>query len=130
VGFDNIYGYCAGIMDWVLSGQRVGFLPQISIHALKHVLEKYENHTLIDVRTNEEWDEGHITDAFHLQIHDILEEGLEVYAEKDAHISVICRSGYRSNIAASFLKSKGYTHVYSVIGGMLAWQKEYEVDYD
>ena len=130
VGFDNIYGYCAGIMDWVLSGQRVGFLPQISIHALKHVLEKYENHALIDVRTNEEWDEGHITDAFHLQIHDILEEGLEEYAEKDAHISVICRSGYRSNIAASFLKSKGYTHVYSVIGGMLAWQKEYEVDYD
>ena len=130
VGYDNIYGYCVGIMDWVFAGQEVGFLPQISIHALKNVLEKHEDHVLIDVRTVEEWDEGHIENAFHLPIHSILEEGLETYARKEAHISIICRSGYRSNIAASFLKSRGFTHVYSVIGGMLTWQKEFEVIFD
>jgi len=129
-GYDNIYGYSLGITDWVLSGQEVGFLPQISIHALKNVLSKYDDHALIDVRTVEEWDEGHVEGAFHVPIHDILEGGLEEYAEKDAHISIICRSGYRSNIAASFLKSKGYKHVYSVIGGMLTWQKEYDVIFD
>lgn len=129
-GYDSIYGYSIGITDWVLSGEEVGFLPQISIHALKNILSKYDDHALIDVRTVEEWDEGHIEGAFHVPIHDILEDGLEEYAEKDAHISIICRSGYRSNIAASFLKSKGYRHIYSVIGGMLTWQKEYEVIFD
>jgi glyoxylase-like metal-dependent hydrolase (beta-lactamase superfamily II)/rhodanese-related sulfurtransferase len=130
VGYDDIYGYCVGIMDWVLAGQEMGFLPQISIHALKNVLEKYEDHVLIDVRTGEEWDEGHIEHAFHLPIHAILEDGLEEYAEKDAYISIICKSGYRSNIAASFLKARGYRHIYSVIGGMLTWQREFEIVFD
>jgi len=47
---------------------------------------------------------------------------------KDDHISVICGSGYRSNIAGSLLKSRGYNHVYSVVGGMNAWRRKYDVD--
>jgi len=127
-GYENIYGYCVGVMAWVLFGEESGFLPQLSIHALHRILGKYEDHTLLDVRTSEEWDAGHLEHAFHLPIHAILEDGIREYVKRDAHISVICRSGYRSNIAASFLKSKGFTHVYSVIGGMTAWQKVYEVE--
>ncbi len=125
VGYDNIYGYCVGIMNWVLAGEETGFLPQISIHGLHRILGKYPNHTLLDVRTREEWEEGHTEQALHLPIHDLLEEeGIQHLPEdRDAHISVICKSGYRSNIAASYLKSKGYTNVYSVIGGMSAWMK-------
>ena len=130
VGYDHIYGYSVGIMDWIAAGEEIGFLPQLSVHALKHVLEKYENHVLIDVRTTEEWNAGHIENAFHLPIYSILEEGIGNYARKEAHISLICRSGYRSNIAASFLKSNGFKNVYSVIGGMTAWQKTYDVLFD
>ena len=128
VGYDNIYGYCVGIMSWVLAGEETGFLPQVSIHGLHRILEKYPNHTLLDVRTREEWEEGHIEQALHLPIHDLLEEeGIQhLPKDKDAHLSVICKSGYRSNIAASYLKSKGYTNVYSVIGGMSAWMKRFD----
>ena len=38
-----------------------------------------------------------------------------------AHITVICRSGYRANIAGSMLKANGFRHVYSLLGGMTAW---------
>jgi len=65
-----------------------------------------------------------------MPIHILLDNGIREHFPKEAHISVICRSGYRSNIAASFLKSKEFIHVYSVIGGMLAWQKKFDVVYE
>ena len=128
VGFDRILGYCVGVMDGILSGGDTGFLPQISVHALHHVLEKYEDHLLLDVRTTGEVERGVIPAAAHLPIHTLLERGGEFSISPTAHISVICRSGYRSNIAASFLKSRGYTHVYSVIGGMVAWEKAFGLE--
>ena len=126
-GYDNIYGYCLGITDWIQAGEEIGFLPQISVHTLRHILNKYEDHILLDVRTAEEWETGHLEEAFHLPIHTLLEEGFEPHFTQKAHVSIICRSGYRSNITASFLKSKGFMHVYSVIGGMVAWQKRFAV---
>jgi len=130
VGYDHIYGYCVGVVGWVQSGEETGFLPQISIHALQHVIERYPDHVLLDVRTNEEWEQGHVEGAFHMPIHILLDNGIEDHFSKEDHISVICRSGYRSNIAASFLKLKGFIHVYSVIGGMLAWQRKFDVVYE
>jgi len=122
-GYHHIKGYCTGVMGWILSGGDTGFLPQISVHALHHVLKKYEDHLVLDVRTKEEWEEGRIASAVHLPIHTLLEETFDLSVSREAHISVLCRSGYRSNIAASILKSRGYSHVYSVIGGMTAWKR-------
>jgi rhodanese-related sulfurtransferase len=42
----------------------------------------------------------------------------------DSEIVVVCRSGYRSNLAADFLDSQGFLYVYDMLGGMLAWQWE------
>ena len=120
VGYNQIIGYALGLSDWILSGRDTGFLPQISVHALQNVLAKYGNHTVIDVRTPAEWQSGHIDGAIHLPLPQLIATGITL--EKDAHISVVCGSGYRSNIAGSMLKTSGYGHVYSVIGGMLAWR--------
>ena len=38
-----------------------------------------------------------------------------------SHITAVCGAGYRSNIAGSLLKSLGYEQVFSLIGGMTAW---------
>ncbi len=127
VGYDNIIGYMLGINSWIMSGEDTGFLPQISIHSLKHVLEKYSNHHVIDVRSKEEWDSGHIKEAVHIPLEKFIDEDIDL--EFKEHISVICGSGYRSNIAGSILKAKGYKNVYSVIGGMSAWIKKYPVVY-
>jgi len=120
VGYDQIIGYCLGLSDWILSGRETGFLPQISVHALQKVLTKYGNHTVIDVRTPTEWQAGHLENATHLPLPQLIAEGINL--DLNDHISVICGSGYRSNIAGSMLKTKGYTNIYSVIGGMTAWK--------
>ena len=120
VGYDQIIGYCLGLSDWILSGRKTGFLPQISVHTLHKVLIKYGNHTVIDVRTPAEWQAGHLEGAMHLPLPRLITAGIEL--DQDSHISVICGSGYRSNIAGSILKTNGYEHVYSVIGGMTAWK--------
>ncbi|NIA19049.1 MAG: MBL fold metallo-hydrolase [Xanthomonadaceae bacterium] len=121
VGYDQIIGYCLGLSDWILNGRETGFLPQISIHALQKVLTKYGNHTVIDVRTPREWQAGHLEKAIPLPLPQLIAEGITL--DLNDHISVICGSGYRSNIAGSMLKSKGYKNVYSVIGGMMAWKR-------
>ena len=127
-GYDNIIGYLIGLNSWILNGEEIGFLPQISIYTLKYVMEKYDNHHIIDVRSKEEWDSGHIKGAIHIPLENFFEQKVEL--EFKEHISIICRSGYRSNIAGSILKSKGYKNVYSVIGGMTAWSKKFEITID
>ncbi|MBW1644742.1 MAG: MBL fold metallo-hydrolase [Deltaproteobacteria bacterium] len=120
VGYDRIVGYVIGLGDWILTGNQTGFLPQISVHALREVLQKYSNHTVIDVRNPSEWQLGHLEGARHIPLSRFLNEPLD--ADPEDHISVICGSGYRSNIAASLLKSRGFKHAYSVIGGITAWK--------
>jgi len=120
-GYDRILGYHAGMNDWIFHGEQVGFLPQLSVHGLKEVLKKYPNHVVLDVRTPDEWAVGHITGAVHVPLQQVIEKGVDLSV--DDHISVVCRTGYRANIAASVLKARGFKHVYTVIGGMTAWEK-------
>lgn len=121
VGFDNILGFLdGGVSAWAASAKPLNHLPQLSVQGLEHVLGKYPDHVVLDVRTEDEWNRGHIDNAVHKPIASLVREGID-FPNKQQHITVICGSGYRSNIAGSFLKSKGYEHVFSVIGGMTAW---------
>jgi glyoxylase-like metal-dependent hydrolase (beta-lactamase superfamily II)/rhodanese-related sulfurtransferase len=120
VGFDRITGYHIGISEWILGGRDTGFLPQVSVHGLRRVMESYPDHRIIDIRRSDEWQAGHIEGAEHLPLPELIENGIE--ADPEDHVSLICGSGYRSNIAASHLKEQGMTHVYSIIGGMNAWR--------
>lgn len=121
-GYDHIRGFVIGLNEWISKGEETGFLPQLSIHGLRRVMDKYSNHHVIDVRSLQEWQQGHVHNAVHLPLNELIEKGVDL--GRDDHISVICGSGYRSNIAGSLLKSRGYNHVYSVIGGMNAWRKK------
>ena len=69
--------------------------------------------------TDGEWDAGHIEQALHVPIATLVREGVDL--DTNRHITTVCRSGYRSNIAGSLLKSLGYSHVFSLVGGMTAW---------
>lgn len=123
VGFDRILGFLeGGVSNWAMSALPLDHLPQLSVHSLGEVLKKYPDHVVLDVRTVEEWEGGHITTALHQPIASLVREGIEIDDMK-RHISVICASGHRSNIAGSYLKAAGYENVYSVIGGMTAWMQ-------
>ena len=84
-----------------------------------HVLEKYTDHVVLDVRTDAEWEASHIESAIHRPISDLIKAGIDL--DKHRHITTVCRSGYRSNIAGRYLRSAEYEHVCSLTGGMTAW---------
>jgi len=82
-----------------------------------------EGVTLLDVRTQEEYDEAHIDGAVLLPYDAITADSAGLPADKDSAVIVYCRSGRRSAIAASTLISLGYTRVYD-LGGIQSWPYE------
>ena len=120
IGYDLIFGYLSGgIMAWLMSGRAVEQLEQISPQQLAALLDK-DGIRIIDVRTPSEWNNGRIKQAEHLPLADILESRFPE-AKKDEALVLQCGSGYRSNIAASFLRQAGYSNVKSLAGGVFAW---------
>ncbi|MEX1013369.1 MAG: MBL fold metallo-hydrolase [Waddliaceae bacterium] len=77
---------------------------------------------VVDVRSDAEWDSGHIEGATHLSITE-LATGLKSDLDKSKPIVTVCGSGHRSMIAASLLKKQGFQDVMSLTGGMNEWKK-------
>ena len=77
---------------------------------------------VIDVRTIEEFCEGFIEDAIHLNIYDSesFMNGINKLNTND-HIHVYCRSGSRSSQACEIMKQLGLQNVYNLKGGILDW---------
>lgn len=76
---------------------------------------------IVDVRTSEEWQSGHIPGAYHFELNR-LEDSLE-YLPRDRPVVLLCRSGYRASSAASLLKKHGFPSVINMRGGMQAWKQ-------
>ncbi len=95
---------------------------EVTVAELKSALEKGENIFLLDVRSEAEFNAGHVAQADTVIPHTkFVGEGVKMPVDKDQYIYVICRSGRRSGIALKWLRENGYNHSYNVIGGMLAW---------
>jgi hydroxyacylglutathione hydrolase len=73
------------------------------------------------VRTDKEWDEGHIEGALHIYVGH-LEEQLDMIPDDHA-VAVICSVGNRGSLAASILRRAGHQNVFNGLGGMVAWNK-------
>lgn len=76
--------------------------------------------TVVDVRTAEEYEQGHIEGAVLIPNETIGQENIDKLPKKDAVILVYCRSGRRSADAASKLVGLGYSKVYD-FGGISDW---------
>ncbi len=121
VGFDDVKGYLEGGIDaWEVAGYDVGSLDTLSVHDLKRKIDAGEDMTVLDVRTEGEWNGGHIDGAMHIHGGKLQESFAEV--PRDKPVVVICGTGYRASIASSFLKREGYEDVSNVIGGMSGWR--------
>lgn len=78
---------------------------------------------LVDVRSKEEYDDGHINGAILLPIDEIDEDtASDNFDSKDSNIIVYCRSGNRSSQAVTLLKNLGYTNIYD-LGAMSNWKE-------
>lgn len=119
VGLDEVHGFLDGGIDaWQTKGLPLDSLSTMSVHDLQQQL--VGDITVLDVRTDGEWNRGHIDGAIHIH-GGVLQDHFDDIP-RDKPVAVVCGSGYRAAIAASFLKREGYQSVTNVMGGMSAWQ--------
>jgi hydroxyacylglutathione hydrolase len=119
VGFTNFAGCLKGGMEaWVTAGLPVQGLAQLPVQELNKQLPPGD-FQLLDVRTPQEWDQGHLPDAHYLFLGDLPQKLKNL--DRDKPVVVYCASGYRSSLAASLLQANGFAKVHNVPGGYTAW---------
>ena len=97
----------------------------ITAEEAKQIMDTEEGYIILDARTQEEYNEGHIPGAIVISHEEIAEKAEEVLTDKDQLILVYCRSGRRSKIAAEALVELGYTNI-KEFGGIIDWPYETE----
>jgi rhodanese-related sulfurtransferase len=100
-------------------------VARIQPKALKEMLDSTSDLVIIDVRTLEEYEEGHISGAFLLPFDQIKEvtAAKTIGGNKNRTVVVYCRTGRRSEIAAATLASLGYTKIFD-LGSIFDWSYE------
>ena len=96
---------------------------QISGAEARALMDSESGYIIIDARTQEEYDEGHIPGAILIPEYEIADRVENELPDKDQLILVYCRSGRRSKIAAEELVKLGYTNV-KEFGGIIDWKYE------
>lgn len=89
----------------------------------KKIMDTQEGYVILDTRTPEEYETGHIPGAILIPHDEILERAEKTLPDKDQLILVYCRSGRRSKLAAQDLADLGYTNV-KEFGGIIDWPYE------
>jgi hydroxyacylglutathione hydrolase len=121
VGFDKMSGYLKGGFDaWKNAGEKVDMIIDVEPDELIMDLPHDPNITVLDVRKETEFADGHLKDASNLPLLDMTDITLLAQFEEEENIYVHCAGGYRSVIAASILKKEGIHNVRNVLGG---WAK-------
>src|SRR5690606_11445036 len=86
-------------------------------------LSSQEDIQLVDVRTIEEYEAGHIKDAVNINVQDSSFRSEINKLDKNKAVLVYCRSGKRSNDAAEIMKEAGFTKIVNLEGGILSWEE-------
>jgi hydroxyacylglutathione hydrolase len=121
VGLDDVKGFLDGGMDtWIASGLPVAHTPQLSPIELAAELPR-GNMKVIDVRTDEEWADGHVAGARHLMAGTLADHATNL-PRNGVTLALVCGSGYRATVSASVLERQGFTNLVNVTGGMAAWR--------
>ena len=108
--------------SWKCSTPEPAANGKITVRELKQLRDKQPDLYLLDVREQAEWDIARIEGA-HLKPLSTLEGNFEDIP-KDKSIYCFCKLGPRSVKAVEFLKSKGYSRVVNIKGGIQAWSEE------
>lgn len=98
---------------------------QISQEDAKELMDSEPDVVILDVRTREEYEDGHIVGAICIPNEEIDDTAEDYLEDKEQMILVYCHSGNRSKQAAEKLIDLGYTDV-KEFGGILTWEYETE----
>jgi hydroxyacylglutathione hydrolase len=120
-GYDRIVGYLkGGIEGWYNAGFPVEHLQVLTVHELKSKLDRGSELTILDDRSEREWNEGHVKGALHMYVGHIKDRLADI--PKDKPVATFCNVGHRAGLGASILLREGCREVYNVLGSMTAWK--------
>lgn len=113
VGYDNAIGYLEGGFDaWKEYGGEIDKVTSIDAHAFAKEYKTNKDLKVLDVRKPSEWESEHIENSHNLPLDFINKQMSEI--EKGATYYMHCRSGFRSTVAASILKARGFENLVNV----------------
>jgi hydroxyacylglutathione hydrolase len=126
VGYDNTLGYLKGGFEtWKNEGLEYDTVSSVSAETLAEIMEEAEEEkekvVIFDVRKEGEYSAEHIADVPSTPLDNINDHLAEFPKEEEFYLH--CAGGYRSMIAASILKARGYHNVINVAGGFNAIKK-------
>lgn len=117
IGFDQVNGFLNdGLNSLKDRPELVSQTKRISVPALTELDEKT---MIVDIRSESEWEAGHIEESVNIPLNQLQERLREI--PHDQTVIVHCQGGYRSSIAASLLEKENYENVLDLVGGYKAW---------
>jgi glyoxylase-like metal-dependent hydrolase (beta-lactamase superfamily II)/rhodanese-related sulfurtransferase len=120
IGFDNVAGYLEGGMDALNDRpELVAKIERMTAVALSELLATSEAPTVVDVRSEKEWNTKRISGSVNIPLNHLRERVNEIPSGQP--VVVHCEGGYRSAIAASILAQAGRPDVFDMVGGYNAW---------
>lgn len=119
VGFDNVVGYLeGGIEAWKNAGMELDNFESITADELAENLKKYGPDNVLDVRKPSEFAAEHVKDVESIPL-DFMNDYMNDLDRQKKYF-IHCAGGYRSMIAASILKSRGFENIVDIKGGFKA----------
>lgn len=125
VGLHKVQGYLAGgFASWQQAGAAVDMIIDVEADELAMDLPFDDNLIVVDVRQEPEFAAAHVKDAVHLPLSEINDPGLLANIEDTDNLYLHSTTGYRSVIAASFMKRQGFHNLRNVLGGWEAIRQQ------
>lgn len=119
--YTRIFLFCLLLVSAIAgAGER----PEISPDALLAKMKAEAKPLLLDVRTSQEFSDGHVAGAVNIPFNELRERVAELGEEKAREVVVYCRSGKRAGLAETTLRKLGFTAVLHLTGDMLGWQRD------
>ena len=102
----------------------LGYLSRLGIKQVSgRELDQRKGITLLDIRTDKEYRQGHIPGSVHIHMNDLGSKGKRL--RKDKEIVVYCQNGNRSIWAIKRLMGMGFTNLVNLRGGYLGWKRSH-----
>ena len=101
-----------------------GSVKHVSVPEFKRLMEQTKGAVIVDVRTPQEFQQGHIKGAILVPLQQLGQLVSGSMPDKDKPYLVYCRSANRSAIAARQLAQMGYTDVTNMLGGIVDWSRQ------
>ena len=115
VGYDHALGFLkGGFLAWKDAGKDVAEIESIDIPTFINKYETDSSINILDVRKPKEWETSHVPTSVNFPL-DFLNQHMNEVLPGQQYF-LYCRTGYRSTISASILKSRGYHNLVDVIG--------------